>query len=602
MQLKILCGLPILVLLALSGCQKSSDDDTPSVKYKIGQGYVLSSQGKEAVSVNLTEFNSGDRLVLMPFALGNTSSIDGTNASTFSITWTTNQKVKVQNLASTLPSSEGEAMLSASDEMSSNLPSNMDKDHFWRMFWNRFDPIENPEKTAALTHSFTSNLMKQSNTQMFAHSNDIAARLAKHQHALLNLPHQSFTSTMSGGCPSEFYVPGSSKVDDSSTYESYSLPSSEISSYYDGTDHCIVFMSDPVSESSIANVKTSVRTILDRYKNVIYKDSFADAGTYTFKPLIVVVDFSGPQWPSASSNKELQIAGAFFKGLSTYMKRPALYIAADLTKVTPAFPAASAQALFHSTIAHEMQHAIMDYFKNRKGGVGSETLAIDEGYAHLMEDVFGFGSDNFDSYAKPYLTVVPDGIEGALKASSSGALPNVSRGAAQTFLYYLAGRQGGFTFTDGVISESDGLAYIRSAVTAKSLGVANLSARLDLSKAGAKNWFEVVGGYFCSLLVDGVEGIQEYSTGFNAADPQSNITDLIGNKNKTFGLQFNNYRGIKESQSQLKESSSTDFKDGVEVSYYQTQPILHSVQETQSSIVFEIPETTNSGIAVVRIP
>lgn len=617
----------IWLLTPLLSCQKPVNDDLSPPKYSIGQGFVQPGQGKETISINLADFAAGQRLVLMPFALGSTDTIDGSNASLFNMTWNIAQQPKTSS------QSFGSDFIDFQNDLAVWQPETGDSadlgspdlggrgDHFWRSFWNRFDPLDRQPTNDDLTQTMVNNWLQDASSLSNQDGDDgLLERLNGHRSALSKLgalakqsppqttktgefSTQNFsTALLSGGCPTIFYLPGSSKVDDSTTYEEYSISSSEIASYFDGDDHCIVFMTNPVSESSIETIKASVRAVLDRYKTVIYQDTFSAIGTYSFKPLIVIADFSGPQWPPASTNKELQIAGAFFKGLSTQMKRPALYIASDLTKLSTPFPAASAKSLFHSTIAHEMQHAIMDYFKNRKAGKGSETLALDEGYAHLMEDVFGYGTDNFDSYAKPYLAVVPDGIEGALKGNgAAGALPNISRGAAQSFLYYLASRQGGFAVSSGVIAESGGLAFIRAAVTSKALGVANLSAQFDLKKAGARDWTDAVGGYFCSLIVDGLSGIESYSTGFDAADPQDTITDLTGTKGKTFGLQFNNFRGIKETQGQLKALSSPTYKDGVEVSYYQTQPLLHGVEANQKAIAFDIPETTNSGVAVVRV-
>ena len=575
----LVLALTLVAATLSTGCgPQKSDDPPPAAKYLTGQGFVQAGAGQEAITIDLTAFSPGQQVVLAPYATGDVATIEGGNSSTFNITW------KVAKQASSTPQkfSTSSKIHRLSESPSDLLGPYTDLDY--RIFWNRFDPLsESSEETFS---------------GAFA---DLAETHSSALRALSQASSRNLTLA-TGGCPSTFYVPGSKQVDTASTYEQYSLPSSEVSSYFDGGDHCIVFMSDPVSESSKEAVKTSVAAILDRYKNTIYKDTFAQTGSFVFKPLIVVIDFSGPQWPSAQKAPELQIAGAFFKGLSTQMQRPALYIASDLTKISTPVPSPSARAIFHSTLAHEMQHAITDYFKNRKYALGAESLPIDEGMAHLMEDLFGYGAENFDGYAKLFLSVVPDGIQPALQSSTGGAtLSNPARGAAQSLLYFIASRVGGFSFTGGSPAESGGLAFVRAAIKAKGVGPASLSKVVDYATAGVKTWADLVGAFFGALAVDGLDGLESQAKIFDAQAPTAGVTDLVATAGKTFGLQFNNYRGIKIGYSQFKSALADDLKGGIEVSYYQTQPLVLAIASDQKAITFEIPETTGSGVAVVRV-
>ena len=576
-KLLLTFSLGCVALFASCGPQKS-DDPPPAAKYLTGQGFVQSAGGQEAITIDLTAFSPGQQVVFAPYATGDVATIEGGNSSNFNITW------KVAKQASSTPQ---KFTTSTPTGRRSDSPREIQgpyTDMDYRIFWNRFDPAADaaPEEFSGAFASVAETHSKALKTLSRAASQNL--------------------TLATGGCPSTFYVPGSKQVDTASTYEQYSLPSSEVSSFFDGGDHCVVFMSDPVSESSKEAVKTSVAAILDRYKNTIYKDSFAAAGNFVFKPLIVIVDFSGPQWPSAQKAPELQIAGAFFKGLSTQMQRPALYIASDLTKISTPVASSSAKAIFHSTLAHEMQHAITDYYKNRKYALGAESLPLDEGMAHLMEDLFGYGAENFDGYAKPFLNVVPDGIQPALQSSTGGAtLSNPARGAAQSLLYFIASRVGGFSFTAGSPAESGGLAFVRAAVKAKGVGPASLSKVVDYATAGVKTWPDLVGAFFGALSVDGLDGLESQAKIFDAQAPTAGVTDLVSTSGKTFGLQFNNYRGIKTGYSQFKSALADDLKGGIEVSYYQTQPLILAIASDQKAITFEIPETTGSGVAVVRV-
>src|SRR5690606_17231367 len=99
----------------------------------------------------------------------------------------------------------------------------------------------------------------------------------------------------------------------------------------DAGDFCLVYVDNPTTAGDRTAVKATVKTVLERFKTVIYKDSFAPVGEYTFKPIVVVIDFGDEEkWPQLDA---FQIAGAFIGDIGKYnYKQPVLFMASDNKK------------------------------------------------------------------------------------------------------------------------------------------------------------------------------------------------------------------------------------------------------------------------------
>ena len=98
-------------------------------------------------------------------------------------------------------------------------------------------------------------------------------------------------------------------------------------------EFCIVYLSEPKTESDKSKIATSMKKILSIYKSTIYKDSLSPTGDgYIFKPTLVIVDFdeNAGKWPSGPA---YQVAGAYISAISIKEKHPMIYMSADIEKL-----------------------------------------------------------------------------------------------------------------------------------------------------------------------------------------------------------------------------------------------------------------------------
>lgn len=610
----------ILTMSALAACGRAptTASGPTCVGLCVGDGVTLATDTGGSLAIDFAKYGTGD-FILLPFSLGNYNTVDGGNTESFLFTLngaqaksnTSTSSTKKNTLRFTDADLQSAEHLNVIDHQQRTILNRYDR-HAARQeegFWSLVAGLEAEGNVPlGLAQTFGSQFPTNDSPKPIAHmlASGITAPKALSQSQSKNL-------TAGSGCPSLFYVPrgatgGSCSA---SSDQSYSLASVDS---YDGGDFCIAYTSAlPAYAPSQSDIKTAVASIISSYKNTIYKDSLADVTNFSFKPLIVITDFSdGSKWPSltdgcGSSNRVYQVSGAFLRSQSSTLSRPVLYMASDIKKVKPdgstdrsSLSDSTAKALFYSALSHEMQHAIMYYYKVKKNGGSIDTAAIDEGLAHLMEDVFGYGDENFDSYAKAFLTLLPDGIEPFLlgKALDSELnTRNQARGAAQTLLYYLMSQRGGVSFTNGKISGGDGLDFIRTLVTSTSTGTANLRTVFG------EDWVTTVGNYLGALALYGTD-VTDVVGKYTAQSPVT-MTDLGGVTTKSFGMKYNGYKGLPDrlsGASSYAKSSNSDLKDpGTEVSYYQTLPILHTVTDSTYQAVFSFAQADHSAVTLVRI-
>jgi len=396
---------------------------------------------------------------------------------------------------------------------------------------------------------------------------------------------QSFTalSLSSVTCPKSgdsIFMPNLSNL---SEVRSQKIPANSV---VEGEDYCIVYLNDPVSEPSKDNIKRSIERILSTYKKVVYKSEFETTSSgYVFKPIIVILDFKDKSmWP-----QELiyQVDGVFTPIPSKNAKKPMLFFHSNLNTMN-AREASLAKSLFHSTMAHEIQHAVMDYFRVRKTEGVQENASIDEGLAHFMEDLFGFGEENFGGYVKTFLDIWQESLIPPLHQSESSS---VYRGGAQALWYYLVSQKGGVSFTDGVASGGEGLKFIADVVTnVKGKGPKGLA-----DKFGG-NWTVTMGEFFVSLAVDNT-AIPIPSEKFRVKDPQP-IKDLLGNSKK-FGMRFNNFGGLPAARN-FAESKFTPGALEDEFTFYAAKALLYEVSDPSVKISFKA-STDQGSVAVARV-
>jgi hypothetical protein len=353
----------------------------------------------------------------------------------------------------------------------------------------------------------------------------------------------------------------------------------------EGTDYCLVYLTAPVSEPSKDNIKKSLETILKIYKKVVYKDEFAATTSgFNFKPVVVVVDFKDTNlWPNKPA---YQVDGAFLPNPSKAAKQPMLYMASDLNKMK-ARDATLAKSLFHSTLAHEMQHAIMNYYRVQKTAGVLENASIDEGLAHFMEDLFGYGTENFSGFPKSFFDVWTDNFPPVLHASASEP---INRGGAQALWYYLVSQKGGVKFEGGNASGGDGLKFIAEVVTnGTQKGPKGLAAKYGQDLTG------MIGEFFGAVVADNTS-VPGGSDRLKVQELQA-MKDLQG-VDKKYGMRFNNFGGLPASRK--FDNKFTSGKASDDVTYYSAFPLLYQVSDPAVKLKFNA-STDAGAVAITKV-
>jgi hypothetical protein len=540
----------------------------------------------------------------MPFVLGNAKTVDGGNAETFTF--------KVGKGAAT---AEGEgagltslAAIQKARGMSltgTTLRSVEDLDHAKRTLANRFDSRKGADQ-GAWFWSLAQQVDEASALQGGAFLGGAGAsraqgveaayrKLAAQPHGagargLLETSSAALTTMAAGDCPSTTVL--SWKADEEK-FGDVAIPSGGA---VNGGEYCLAILSDLMTETDKEKIKATVQTVLTSFKDVVYGDEFAAVNGYTFKPVIVIVDFSDEDlWPASAA---YQIAGAFLSEQTETTKMPMLYMPSDLSEVTiNGTPVGGEEetnrAKWHGTIAHELQHAAMHYYRVEKGGVENENVTVDEGIAHFFEDVYGYGAENFDTFAKAYLQAW--GLNGvpALHSEEAKAL---NRGGAHSLFYYLMSQQGGVEYDAGTIKGGGGLEFLAKIVkNTAATGPDNIAA------AFGGDWLDTMGNFYGALVVDGA-GLKGAPNEYVCADPKTGVHDLTGKTDKTFGMHFNGFKDLPAlgdySAYAVAETDATD-----EITFYATYPMLYAADGGAATVTLTISDTDqeNVGATVVRI-
>ncbi len=349
----------------------------------------------------------------------------------------------------------------------------------------------------------------------------------------------------------------------------------ESATIIDGGEFCIVIVDQPTATTA-DEIKTIAASLIKTYKTTVYANTFEAKTGMTFKPVIAVIDFNNAaKWPAALKT----LYGVFAAEPSEADEKPILYMPVTIAGETDA---AVIKKTWYATLAHEMQHANMNYFRQYAATAKvNEIPALDEGLAHYFEDFFGFGSIGFADFVGKHLdqwyNEYPFIIDGEPGDTPSG------RGAAQNLWYYLASQKGGITFTDGKPSGGGGLEFIRSAVTDSTVNGPN-----GLSKAFAGDWTETVGNFFGALALDGGTTCGLASR-YKTQGVSDAIKDLTGGAS-TYGYRFNSEDRVWDADRQL-----TALPKVIEdVPYYAPAPFIYKVVDASA----ELKITRSAGSVV----
>jgi hypothetical protein len=521
-----------VLILAISSCgsKETSEhkDEAPCVTSSPSPdgGYTYCTGTAVEASFNLVG-GGGQEYVVAPFVLGDHTEVKGAAGVNydFELTATSASLAKMKSLRPT------SGLTGMAFESSESLM--LDRKNQAKVFLNRFDPTN--ASSSALS-GFNGPFR-----QMLGFENLNAAK----------------TLIDNTSCPT---------TTPSVTGSTLTIASSKL-----GNGFCVAYADDPTADTK-ANIEGAVQSVLSSYKDTIYKDPMTSntKDGYAFNPLIVFVN--------SLVVGGVTIDGAFALGLTTSQKRPVLHVSAGITK-----------ELLYATIAHEMQHAIVDYYKRRGANLIEETISVDEGIAHLMEDAFGYGEANYNSYVKNFLAGFVDGSPVLVDSDAANAA--AARGGANSFVYYLAHRAGGFTVTNGKPFSGLGMDAIVSLVkqTNKN-GPAALTAAF-----GKDNLVHRFGDFVGTVYSDN----RSFSFAPEAFASRSydGITNLLGETGKTFGLRFSNFRGGPT----IAANGLGDATGGFSIRPFETFPVLVKPTGLTSQVTLKLPQQPNVGISVVRV-
>lgn len=536
-----------------------------------------------SIELTFTDGEAGAQYFIMPYSVGETSGnpVNGGSASTpvnFTVTATKGASLGI------MP--QNPKLIESPDVMDGKT-----FDHALRSLLNRFDPADprtwqradELEQMIVTSGPYaTYNLVDQ--------QKNIRKNLEILRDRLARVRSQTANSNLSlvATCP------GVGDLAGFGTDSDY-LDSSNVTLKAESTDYCLYVHNTKglVTETSVDVMKTSIETALANYKT-IYDDTFSSTkDSYKFQPLIIVIPYGDSSyWPDP--NSLYKVSAAFIAASTVSHGRPTLYVASDQSAVGSETDSAKLNELFHSSIAHELQHAVLHYYRYTKG-LAVDSVQFDEGLAHYMEDLMGYGEVNFAQYPQQFITTYAYGTNAILPDITTGSGAAYERGAAQLLFYYLISQKGGASFSDGLPAKSSGLDFVKSFASGSKTNIEGLVSAYGV------DWTETMGNLFGALAVDNATTVIEGEK-YKVQSPESDIKNTIGAEGKVFGLRFNNYGGIPdmtESLSNYTKLASTAID--LELSYYQTQPLLLELSDPSDKVTITmLQQYTNTAVSVVR--
>ena len=595
-------GVAAAMIIGAGACghDKKSKDEVPAAESNdcnysaAGQGCVVKSSG-DTVTMDFSSAVVGQQYIVAPFVLGNLNKIAGS--------------LKPHNFTFNVRASGGTALplkLNSEDVEAGGNDSwqhRLAVDHDKRSLANRFDPSKGSdqgewfwqlarhldgERPEAL------NLVGSDRPSVEGFYRQLA------KNPLKNKPKQVL-ELVDSGCPTTtLNVP---KADGANTF---SVPVSD--SYADPADKfCVAYVSNPVTVSDKDAIKAAIAKILRIYSGPIYSDSFAAKERYKFRPVFAFVDVSNEKvWDQSAA---LNLAGAFISYTSVAAGYPVIYIASDFTKVGSFGESSQASVLkgqFYSVMAHEVQHAILHYYRLNSAGTAisnAEPVAIDEGLAHFMEDLFGYAADGFKFWALPFLQGYTDATNPFLVGSNDygeGVSAPLARSASHTLLYYLSSQKGGVTFdANGEPSGGGGLTFVKNVVkSVTAVGPANLAANFT------GDWWVTMGNYLGALAVDHVDLGATVAKKYSVQEPSNVVTNLTNTAAQSYGMRFNNYLELTVHPNGDYGNPKNSPAVPNQMSYYMTAPLLYNITNPAEKLTFQCDcggETENIAASIVRI-
>lgn len=570
------CGVFVVGLLTLSSCGDDNDDEKSDEAFTAVGTVNKATSG--TMQLTFADGAAGAKYFVMPYAVGSTSGDtavqggDETTIVTFGVT-----------------ANGGSLALSSSQNLIKPQSSMTGRefDHALRSAINRFRP-QDPESWQLVE--------KLENMQVSDGPYATAANLAGDKVKIRGIFDDIASKTSGQKLTQKAHLAGNcldqSEITTIGTSDEL-LDSTTVPLKSSSTEYCLYVHATKgsITEPNLDTLKASIESILSSYKNVIYQDQMTKTlGEYKFIPHIFILPYGDATYWKDNAAGQYKITGAFSAPLTESNFRPSLYIAADQGAVTTETDQTKLNETFHATIAHEMQHAILHYYRYT-AGLSIDSAQFDEGLAHVMEDILGYGQASFADFPASYLQTFNAGIDPVLANITSAGTAS-QRGAAQVMFYYLASQSGGISF-DGKVSGGDGLKFIRSFVQGGTRNIAGLTA------AYGGDWVTTIGNLFGAIAIDNASTVVEGSK-YRVQSPEKGITDTKGVDDKTFGFRLNNYAPIEDLKNKLSNYSSVNQTTQIQVQNYMTKPMIYTLSSASDTIDLTIQGATNGGVSVIR--
>ncbi|MEZ4743599.1 MAG: hypothetical protein R3B45_14335 [Bdellovibrionota bacterium] len=590
--------------------ENSKEEDNSCTFGDVGCGASVSAQSGK-ITINFDKAAAGDKYVIIPYSVGNIDKIDGATAEK-AVTF----EIPVEKSASAATSFSARHAL-----MDSNMLAKEKEDAF-RLIAGKFRPSLGVDGQAPGFWSIVKYYDQLTERQMQYQKqhgieiplyNEPSLELSFKERVRNYQPRVSKNFlTQVGSCPEdEVAIPGEEG--------SVSITSDQV---VVGEDYCIVYVDEPLIETDKTAIENTIKTVLNIYKKKIYKDEFAPIGDFVFKPQFIIMNFNDDSYGIPEAMKA--ILGAFEQEMTDDLSVPMLYLKSKFVNADgdDVLATDDNKKEFHATLAHEVQHAISYYYRSVKYLDGkpsgttpvAETVLVDEGIAHFMEDIFGYGSEGFEKFPGNFLATFSYGLMpflagGSFPSSETvGEAINYYRGGSQALLYYLASRMGGFEFSDGQISGGKGLDFIVQLVTSDQQGAKNLQTAFSYN---SWSWNDAVSNFLISTVVDN-SSVENVYSDYQLPAVFKELTDLQGTANKIFGMRFNDFESVTDRiaeqgvynpfQHEDPEASADEANRTYELYYYHAVPGLYTVVDSSEPFVIETStEDTGTAAAVVRI-
>ena len=576
-----LSSLILMTMLGVLACSGDEEDDASDDSSGLAGWVETFSDGKATVSFTNAEVDQ--EYIIMPYHLGSIDTVQGGDTSQSEYTVT-------------LPSSASLNEFIRDEKSSAGLfqPSTkMQMGQIYRMIMNRFNrtkSIESQDNGVWMLAKHYDELLQQNKSLNLQVAPTMTAYLKDSisSHKSIKTQKNKAKLQLTEACPTdedevELFVGVDTDGNQVSETDS-------ISAVIENDDFCVILVTDELSEklSDKTLLESTIKSILDTYKTVIYEDTFPVKNGITFKPYFIIANFEDLV-DLGHSSALTSIIGAFNQDLTVSAGRPILLMTETLSGVGLGETDDNVRQ-YWGTLAHEVSHAISYYYKN-----GLDDLYIDEGAAHLAEDLFGYkGDGNYENYTSIFLQNRYSGnypfFVSAAFTSSDSSLDSYGRAAGQTLLHYLISQKGGITYTDGALSSSAGLKFYADVIKSPDKGIKNINT---IYADESLSWTEIVGNYLGALMLDG-SGL-DVASRYETTDVITDIKNIQGDAGKEYGFRFNGG----DLETAHANISSLD-GDTFEQTFYQTKPFLYKVQSVEDSIVIETL-AENAGVSVVRV-